>query len=127
MVSRTEVDVNTHLKGSTIDRNRASKFFLILISISSLLLYSKFGIEPPVRTKIPATTTVSYSSKPGGNYSKINIRSGPGIEHSVIKEISRGDLVFGLGHELDANGERWIKLRDGGYAKETVLTKIENQ
>jgi len=64
----------------------------------------------------------TYAVAPGGISPAANVRSGGGAEFRVIRSLSRGTVVVGIGDTLDRKNARWIKLADGaGYMKASIL------
>lgn len=113
--------------GYARDQNRFVKFALLFCCVSLLLSFSRFGFdaERTQKSYVPSQhIEISFISNHGAAYRKINIRSGPGVNYKVIREVDRGQLVIGIKRVSDANGDPWVRLKAGGYAKETILTRV---
>lgn len=56
-----------------------------------------------------ASLARAFVSAPG-----LNVRAGPGRDHSVLATLSKGDAVQLLGEEQAQNGSTWVRVRAAG-------------
>jgi len=116
-----------HARPEPFSNADRAKFALILLLLAVVWGYARFGSDRPTPPTLPAgigafENPVQFLAAPGGNFSRINVRSGPGGEYRILEKVTRGTPLTGIARAADTNGASWIELANGrGYTKESVL------
>jgi SH3-like domain-containing protein len=79
--------------------------WVVILAFFGLALGGALG---PGAASAPSLATAFVST------SGLNVRAGPGRDHSVLATLSQGDPVQLLGQEQTENGSTWVRVRTGG-------------
>jgi len=70
------------------------------------------GFFAPMESLSPVLPSYAYTERPASiNASSLNVRSGPGTNHSALAKLSRGASVTVINETTGADGRLWYQIR----------------
>lgn len=106
---------------------RASLIIAGIIAGVLLLIVVGIGIFKNYRNKADSINSIENAYV---NTQQLNLRSGPGSEHSVVTKLSQGDSVLCLEKKQSSDGGTWVRVRSGtfeGWVNQKLLSNAPPQ